>query len=135
MLSTILAVLGYSIIVTFIYATAANICYFLFRGETMFANPHGYSWVEYAIAAGILFGGVFFFDLTRRLLDDAVRSAGYAVVAAFVYLAIAANVVHVFFFDELMFRSVAQYAIAIGVLIVAVAIIEGIRRAAGKQNG
>ncbi|ABW66001.1 hypothetical protein [Desulfosudis oleivorans] len=135
MIVSILGAVGYSVLITAIYAVAANICYFLFHGENMFANLHGYVWVEYVISAGIIFGAVFFFELTRRLLADGVRAVGYGVVAAFLYLAIAANVVHYFFFTEMMFRSVAHWAIVIGLLVVTVVVVEGVRAVSGKSNG
>lgn len=135
MFSKILGALGSSILITLIYTVAANISYYLFRGETMYANLHGYAWVEYVIAGGIILGAVFFSDLTRRLLTDGVRSVGYGVIVAFVYLAIAANVINIFFFKEMLFSSWAQYAITVGAFIVAIVVIEGIQRAAGKQNG
>lgn len=135
MILNILRALGFSVFITIIYQIAANISYYLFHGETMFANLHGYSWVEYSIAGGILFLGVFLFDLTRRLLTDAVSAVGYGVVVTFVYLAITANVVNYFFFKNMMFQSMAQYAIVLGIIIVSIVIVEGVRRVAGKKNG
>jgi hypothetical protein len=135
MIVSILGAVGYSVLITAIYAVAANICFFLFHGESMYANLHGYVWVEYAIAGGIILGSVFFFDITRRLLADGVRGVGYGVVAAFLYLAIAANGLHYFFFREMMFRSVAHWAIAIGILVVAAVVVEGVRAVSGKSNG
>ena len=134
MIASILGAVGYSILITAIYAVAANFCYFLFHGENMFANLHGYGWVEYAISAGIIFGAVFFFDITRRLMTDGVRAVGYGVVAAFLFLAIAVNVLHYFFFTKMMFHSAAHWAIVIGLLIVAVAAVEGSGRSVERQT-
>ncbi|OQX63930.1 MAG: hypothetical protein B5M56_01440 [Desulfococcus sp. 4484_241] len=74
MISRIGRAVGYSALITLIYAVAANLCYYYFKGEWMFENWHYYSWVEYLYAAIIIFVAVSVVEFARTTMRE--RRAG-----------------------------------------------------------
>lgn len=56
----------YSGVITVIYFIAANLLYYVFNRQTMFADPYFYEWVEYLVVAGILFVCVSLMEIARN---------------------------------------------------------------------
>lgn len=57
----------YSGVITVIYFIAANIMYWVFNRQSMFADPYFYEWVEYLVVAGVIFVCVSLMEMVRHL--------------------------------------------------------------------
>jgi len=68
MIAKIIKAVIFAGLMTGVYFIAANIAYYHFNGETMFANIHYYAWVQYAIGAAPMFVGALIVELLRTFL-------------------------------------------------------------------
>ena len=55
----------YSGAITIIYFIAANLMYWVFNRQSMFADPYFYEWVEYLVVAGVIFVSVTLMEMVR----------------------------------------------------------------------
>lgn len=56
----------YSGVITVIYFIAANLMYWVFNRQSMFADPYFYEWVEYLVVAGVIFVCMSVTELVRN---------------------------------------------------------------------
>ncbi len=68
MILKIIKAIIFAALMTLIYFISANIAYYHFNGETMFANIHYYAWVQYSIGAAPMFAGALVVELLRKFL-------------------------------------------------------------------
>lgn len=68
MIRKIFFALLYADVIALLYVIIANIIYYFTYGNTMWANWHYYSWVQYAYTAGLFLIAVSILEIIRAVI-------------------------------------------------------------------